>query len=254
MPQFRYTTAEKCRSRWTRRPETVAAGVAAEHGGVTWSPSREQQPASRRNRRILRLPHAPADAPAVVPGRAPDWWASLNDEQLLDVRMCDLGLTIEGSKLVASIAQLHAELENRKLAFEPHYWLSDEWFTPDGVAASPSRSISRIPGSSSSRSARCSRWRAAPTTGASRSCATRPATPSTTPTSCSAAASGSSCSGRRRPSIPSTTRRSRTARASCCTSIPGTRRAIPTRTSPRRSRCGSTRTRSGASATTTGRR
>ena len=47
--------------------------------------------------------------------------------------MCDLGLTIEGSKLVASIAQLHAELENRKLAFEPHYWLSDEWFTPDGV-------------------------------------------------------------------------------------------------------------------------
>ena len=41
--------------------------------------------------------------------------------------------------------------------------------------------------------------------------------------------------------IPSTTRPSRTARASSCTSTPGTRRAIPTRTSPRRSRSGSTR-------------
>ena len=59
------------------------------------------------------MPHAPVDAPAVIPGRAPDWWTSLNDEQLLDVRMCDLHVTIEGSKLVASIAQLHAELENR---------------------------------------------------------------------------------------------------------------------------------------------
>ena len=74
-----------------------------------------------------------ADAPAVVTGRAPDWWASLNDEQLLDVRMCDLKVTIEGSKLEAAIAELHAEADARNLAFKPHYWLSDEWFTPDGV-------------------------------------------------------------------------------------------------------------------------
>ena len=43
-----------------------------------------------------------AEAPAVITGRAPDWWASLNDEQLLDVRMCDLRVTIEGSKLEAA--------------------------------------------------------------------------------------------------------------------------------------------------------
>jgi hypothetical protein len=60
-------------------------------------------------------------------------WAALNDEQLLELRMCDLGLTIAGTDLEPRIAQLNAELEARGLTFRPHYWLSDEWFTPDGV-------------------------------------------------------------------------------------------------------------------------
>src|ERR1700704_5414343 len=61
---------------------------------------------------------APADP---EPLKAEDWTA-LSDEKLLEVRMCDLGLTIAGT-----------ELEARGLAFKPHYYLSDEWFTPDGV-------------------------------------------------------------------------------------------------------------------------
>jgi hypothetical protein len=60
-------------------------------------------------------------------------WTTFSDEKLLEVRMCDLGLTITGTELEARIAQLNAELEARGLAFRPHYWLSDEWFTPDGV-------------------------------------------------------------------------------------------------------------------------
>src|SRR6185295_3871641 len=60
-------------------------------------------------------------------------WTALSDEKLLEVRMCDLGLTIAGTELEARIAQLDAELQARGLAFRPHYWLSDEWFTPDGV-------------------------------------------------------------------------------------------------------------------------
>jgi hypothetical protein len=82
-------------------------------------------------------PAPPLDAPPPVdppPERPYDWWAPLPDEQLLDVRMCDLGLHIEGSKLEIRIAELHQELEARQLAFRPHYWLSDEWFTPDGVS------------------------------------------------------------------------------------------------------------------------
>jgi hypothetical protein len=60
-------------------------------------------------------------------------WTTLSDEKLLEVRMCDLGLTIAGTELDARIAQLGAELDARGLMFRPYYWLSDEWFTPDGV-------------------------------------------------------------------------------------------------------------------------
>jgi hypothetical protein len=61
-------------------------------------------------------------------------WAAWPDERLLDLRICQLGVTIEGSLLEARIAELATELQNRELAgFRPHFWLSDEWFTPDGV-------------------------------------------------------------------------------------------------------------------------
>ncbi len=68
-----------------------------------------------------------------LPPRPEPPWAALDDEALLDVRMCDLGLTIEGSGLETRIQELEAELQVRGLIFRPHYWLSDEWFCPDGV-------------------------------------------------------------------------------------------------------------------------
>jgi hypothetical protein len=70
----------------------------------------------------------PAAAPRVEPE-----WAALTDEQLLGVRMCDLGLTIAGTEIEHRIAAVDAELAARGVHFRPHYWLSDEWFTPDGV-------------------------------------------------------------------------------------------------------------------------
>lgn len=60
-------------------------------------------------------------------------WAEWPDEQLLDLRMCDLEIAIEGSVLEERIERLEQELEHRGLRFRPHYWLSDEWFSPDGV-------------------------------------------------------------------------------------------------------------------------
>tara|TARA_R110002049_G_scaffold185580_3_gene353855 strand:- start:104739 stop:105761 length:1023 start_codon:yes stop_codon:yes gene_type:complete len=59
--------------------------------------------------------------------------ASLGDEHLLDMRMSDLNLSIEDSPLSSRIDQLNDELANRGLNFRPHCWLSDEWFSPDGV-------------------------------------------------------------------------------------------------------------------------
>jgi len=58
---------------------------------------------------------------------------ALDEEALLDLRLSELGVAIEGSALEPRVAELHAELEGRGIAFRPHYWLSDDWFTPDGV-------------------------------------------------------------------------------------------------------------------------
>src|SRR5438477_3267135 len=59
-------------------------------------------------------------------------WVNFSDEKLLEVRMCDLGLSIAGTELEQRTAKLNEELSSRGLA-RPHYWLSDEWFTPDGI-------------------------------------------------------------------------------------------------------------------------
>src|SRR5204862_1587484 len=59
-------------------------------------------------------------------------WVSLSDDELLGVRMCDLGVTLEGTAVEQRIAQVNGELAARGL-IQPHYWLSDEWFTPDGI-------------------------------------------------------------------------------------------------------------------------
>jgi hypothetical protein len=62
-------------------------------------------------------------------------WPALSDDQLLDLRMAELPLTIEGSMLAERIAQLRAELSARDLYSELHFYLSDEWFTPDGTSS-----------------------------------------------------------------------------------------------------------------------
>ncbi len=64
--------------------------------------------------------------------KQPDW-AHLHHQELLDVRICDLGVKIEGTWLERQIQQLHNELARRGLRFRPHCWLSNEWFAPDGV-------------------------------------------------------------------------------------------------------------------------
>jgi hypothetical protein len=64
----------------------------------------------------------------------PEDLESLDDDRLLEVRMSDLPVTIEGT-LAERIAQLHEELSERDLHFPLHFYLSDEWFTPDGTSS-----------------------------------------------------------------------------------------------------------------------
>jgi hypothetical protein len=49
------------------------------------------------------------------------------------VRFCDLKLSIERSSIARHVRRLYADLERRGLRLRPHVWLSEEWFSPDGV-------------------------------------------------------------------------------------------------------------------------
>jgi hypothetical protein len=60
-------------------------------------------------------------------------WTRLDDESLLDRRFCDLRLGLSGSRLEHSVRRLYDELAHKGIRFRPHFWLSEEWFSPDGV-------------------------------------------------------------------------------------------------------------------------
>lgn len=60
-------------------------------------------------------------------------WADYSDEQLLDMRICDLKLRIEGTRVEPMIRSFYGELEERKIAFKPRCYLGDEWFCLEGA-------------------------------------------------------------------------------------------------------------------------
>ncbi len=60
-------------------------------------------------------------------------WARLPTEELLELRFCDLGLKLDGTWVEGCVERLYAELDARGLAIRPHVWLSEEWFSPDGI-------------------------------------------------------------------------------------------------------------------------
>lgn len=60
-------------------------------------------------------------------------WTKLPTEQLLDVRICDLPLHLQGSWLEPLVERLYEELDARGVPLHPHVWISDEWASPDGV-------------------------------------------------------------------------------------------------------------------------
>jgi len=83
--------------------------------------------ASRRKPTPKRL------RPSTKARRRRFWWAGLPYEELLDLRISELGLSIEGTALEHRVDQLHNELSRAGLRFKPYVWLSTDWFTPDGV-------------------------------------------------------------------------------------------------------------------------
>lgn len=62
-------------------------------------------------------------------------WARFKDEELLALRICDLGVRIEGSEIEPQLAAFHQLLDRRGILMRPVCYLGDEWFSPAGVPA-----------------------------------------------------------------------------------------------------------------------
>lgn len=70
---------------------------------------------------------------ATTKNRAARPWTRWPTRRLLQLRLKDLDLRIEGTWLERRLDELFAELTARRLVIRPHAWLSDEWFSPGGV-------------------------------------------------------------------------------------------------------------------------
>ena len=58
---------------------------------------------------------------------------ALSERALLGTRLCDLPVRLRGSALEARAGVVVEELTRHGIAFQPHMWLSTEWFSPDDV-------------------------------------------------------------------------------------------------------------------------
>lgn len=59
-------------------------------------------------------------------------WEDWPDEKLLETRLCDLGLKMHGSRVEPFCRRLLREIAGRHLKIKPHFWISTEFFVPDG--------------------------------------------------------------------------------------------------------------------------
>ena len=73
----------------------------------------------------------PLDTSTFSEGSGENW--SLEREQLLQKRIKDLGLKLEGTRLEKIVDRLYQELGAAGIKFKPRVYLSDEWSCPDGV-------------------------------------------------------------------------------------------------------------------------
>jgi hypothetical protein len=62
-------------------------------------------------------------------------WVNLSDEELLERKMSQLGLKLEGTELQPLVQRLYDELSQKGLIFHPPCHVGDEWFVPVGIPA-----------------------------------------------------------------------------------------------------------------------
>lgn len=56
---------------------------------------------------------------------------TIREEELLQTRICDLPIQIQGTWLEECVSELYKELEDKGIGFKPECYLADEWLTPE---------------------------------------------------------------------------------------------------------------------------
>src|ERR1700730_13790501 len=79
----------------------------------------------------MRLPMA-ARTPRAVSSTAINLQEA-SDEALLATRLCDLPVQLANTLMARRVSRLNRELAARNIVAFPHVWLSEEFFTPEGV-------------------------------------------------------------------------------------------------------------------------
>jgi hypothetical protein len=82
--------------------------------------------------RILQS-RAMSDEKGHLRPRRSDPLRRLTDEQLLDMKLCELPLDLNRSPVRSCLRQLDSELQAHGLRVRPHFWFAEEWFSPDGI-------------------------------------------------------------------------------------------------------------------------
>lgn len=59
----------------------------------------------------------------------------LSDDEILKLRFKDIALSVADTDVDTFAKKLYAELEAKGLAFRPHIFFGDEWFSPEGMNA-----------------------------------------------------------------------------------------------------------------------
>src|SRR5437667_8952779 len=62
-------------------------------------------------------------------------WINLSDDELLEKKIRQLGLKLEGAEWEPLVRQLYEELSANGLSFHPPCFVGDEWFCPVGIPA-----------------------------------------------------------------------------------------------------------------------
>ncbi|MCB9093524.1 MAG: putative zinc-binding metallopeptidase [Halobacteriovoraceae bacterium] len=61
------------------------------------------------------------------------FWKNYSDSELLDIPINQLGLSLKGTMVERVVKRVYAELAKKKIRLKSHVWISDDWFSPDGI-------------------------------------------------------------------------------------------------------------------------